>query len=147
MLPRINSILRMIATKPSLFVKYSFKILAFGGLLVGVVFFVQDVWKEYSAKVTSVKQYWEWQEKHKIEAPTVTFCFNSPIKMSSLKKYNVSLPEYLGHKSIITNITLFEEGTYKKDRDFYINLMDGNDPEIFDFYNSLKVKNIMNWSR
>ena len=115
----------MTPTKTTSCLKTSFKTLAFGGLLVGVVFFVQDVWKEYSAKVTSVKQYSEWQEKHKIVAPTVTFCFNSPIKMSSLKKYNVSLPEYLGHKSVITNITLFEEGTYKKDRDFNINLMDG----------------------
>ena len=115
----------MIATKPSSFVKYSVKILVFGGLLVGVVFFVQDVWNEYSAKVTSVKQYSEWQDKQKIASPTITFCFNPPIKMSSLKKYNVSLPEYLGYRKIVTNLTLYEEGIYKKDRDFSIIFMDG----------------------
>ena len=122
----------MITTKHTSFVRYFFKTLAFCGLLVGVVFFVQDVWNEYSAKVTSVKQYSEWQDKQKIASPTITFCFNPPIKMSSLNKYNVNLPEYLGYESIITNLTLFEEGIYKKDRDFRIIPMNGNFEPIAD---------------
>ena len=67
----------------------------FGGLIIGVGFFVQEVWKDYQTQVTTVKQYSEkWEE---IVPPTMTFCFNPPVKPAVLDKYNISILELLGN--------------------------------------------------
>ena len=90
----------------------------FVGLMLGVGFFVQEVWRDYQSKVTTIKQYSElWEE---LEPPTITFCFNPPIKKQVLLKYNKTLQEFLGYSNFETNIDLLEEGYYQIGRDFNI---------------------------
>ena len=116
----------------------------FGGLMIGVGFFVQEVWNDYKSQVTTVKQYSEKWEK--IIPPTMTFCFNPPVKPSVLEKYNISLPEFLGYRSFESNISLLEEGFYQIGRDFNVkrlektlNVEDNDEKEsikqIYTFWN------------
>ena len=90
----------------------------FGGLMLGVAFFVQEVWRDYQSQVTTIQQYSElWEE---IEPPTIVFCFNPPIKGQVLEKYNKTLREVLGYSEFETELDLLEEGFYQIGRDFNI---------------------------
>ena len=116
----------------------------------GVVFFVQDVYVEYKSKSTSIKSYVEIQDQ--MVPPTMVVCFNPVVKMSVLKKYNMSLLDFIGFGTIAINSSVYDEGLYKIGRDFKISLSWNNQPieiesiplanestlkveEIYTFYN------------
>ena len=116
----------------------------------GVVFFVQDVYEEYKSKSTSIKSYVRIQEQ--MVPPTMVVCFNPVVKMSVLKKYNMSLLDLIGFGTIAINSSVYDEGLYKIGRDFKISIGWNNQPieietvplanestikveEIYTFYN------------
>ena len=86
----------------------------------GVAFFVQDVYEEYKSKSTSIKSYVKLQDK--MVPPTMVVCFNPVVKMSVLKKYNMTLLDLIGFGTIAVNSSLYNEGLYKIGRDFIISL-------------------------
>ena len=111
----------------------------FSGLIIGVGFFVQEVWNDYQTQVTTVKQYSEkWEE---IVPPTMTFCFNPPVKPSVLDKYNISILELLGYGSFETNTSLLEEGIYQLGRDFNVTRL-GNNLQLEDNDKKESIKQI-----
>ena len=89
-------------------------------LMAGVVFFVQDVYEEYKSKSTSIKSYVKIQDK--LVPPTIVICFNPVVKMSVLKKYNLSLLDLIGFGKIEIKSSLYDEGLYKLGRDFKFSL-------------------------
>ena len=92
--------------------------LTFGGLMIGVGFFVQEVWRDYQSHVTTIKQYSERFDA--TDPPTITFCFNPPIKTQVLEKYNLTIPQLLSHDEKEKDSYILEEGFYKIGRDFNV---------------------------
>ena len=97
-------------------------------LLVGVGYFVQDVCNDYLSQTTSIKQYTEIWEK--LPAPTITICFNPGAKKSILDKYNLTLLQFSGFDNTGSNLTIYDEGTFKMGRDFKVLIMDDYDKNI-----------------
>ena len=89
------------------------------GLLIGVFYFVQDVFDQYQSKKKGVKSSVDEQEN--ITPPTISICFNPPAKMSVLAKYNVSMTEFLGFDKKASS-DMYEEGIYKIGRDYNLTL-------------------------
>ena len=84
------------------------------GLLFVTGFFVKDVWNKYLTKATSVKTHFEVQDF--MELPVIVMCFYPPIKQVVLEKYNIEL-----YRNIFkSNLTFFEEGSFKLQRDFNV---------------------------
>ena len=89
------------------------------GLLIGVFYFVKDVWNQYQSKKSGVKSSIKNQDN--ITPPTVTICFNPLAKLSILEKYKMNMTEFLGsQKGTPTHI--YEEGFFKIGRDFDLTL-------------------------
>ena len=90
-------------------------------LMVGVGFFVQEVYDEYFAKSTSIKSYVEIQDL--MVPPTIMICFNPVVKNSVLLKYNMNLVDFIGFGNTETNLSMYDEGLYKIGRDFNITII------------------------
>ena len=123
--------------------------LTFGGLMIGVGFFVQEVWRDYQSHVTTIKQYSERFDA--TDPPTITFCFNPPIKTQVLEKYNLTIPQLLSHDETEKDSYILEEGFYKIGRDFNVTNRNNvqqhlgdNDKmrleEIYTFWNGICTK-------
>ena len=92
----------------------------FAGLICGVGYFVQGVWYDYQSQETSIKQHSEkWDT---ITPPTITFCFNPPVKQSILEKYNLTFKDFFGFGEVKRNFNLsvVREALYRFGRDFNI---------------------------
>ena len=125
--------------------KLSWKIvewIAFLGLLLVTGFFVKKVWHQYLSQATSVKTYFEEQEK--LELPVIVMCFDPPINPMVRQKYNATVRDILGLTNFMSNETMYEEGIYKIGRDFNITFDRGlgikTNVEISNLYTLVSAK-------
>ena len=113
-------------------------------LLIVCVFFVKDVWYNYDREDTNFK---DTKTGMKIDHPTIVICFEPNVKITELKKYNISLKDFLNYDFNIgdDNITndwqdFYENISYQIGRDFNISIQ-YNSNETWDskFYHKINV--------
>ena len=121
-------------------------------LIIGVVYFVKDVWYQFTSSATGVTIRRETVEE--FGPPTITFCFTPGAKESALKKNNVSYSQFLGLKEIpeeVNHSQFYDDVKYKIGRDFDFSFVYSNSQiaiteenliveEIYTFYFAMCYK-------
>ena len=98
-------------------------------LFFGFGYFVKDVFEKFQAEETSFTQTVIKYER--VDPPTLSICFNPPLKKKVVEKYNLSHNNfgnfgygYSFNSSSYTIPQIFNESLYQLDKDFTIKVLD-----------------------
>ena len=117
------------------------------GLIIVTGFFVKDVWNKYESRATSIKARFVVEDL--LDLPVIVICFNPPFKQYVLEKYRAS-----NHDIMKSNLTVYQEGIFKIERDFTItfsstsesfNQDDVKIKELYTFYHALCYRILANF--
>ena len=88
--------------------------------------FVEDVWSNYWKEDTNIK---DTKTEIKIDHPTIVICFEPNVKITELKKYNISLKDFLKYEFTMSDATIannwtgfYEDISYQIGIDFNISI-------------------------
>ena len=105
------------------------------GLMIGFLYFVQEVVTKYLKKETNIKQ--TMKTVNEFKSPVSTLCFYPPLKPSMKIKYNITKDHWYAivnsSDAIKSMSRLFEEETYKLGSDFKLYVSN-------DVYDQIEIK-------
>ena len=103
-------------------------------LIILFGFFGKDVFDKFVAKDTSFSE--SKQTHDELDNPTITFCFNPPLKSTAIKQYNLSPSVYMSFANIETNdysepiSKIINKSFYLLRRDFIIETFNNSEEAL-----------------
>ena len=95
-------------------------------LFIICVIYVKEVWCNWMKEDTNLK---DTKTEIKIDHPTVVICFEPHVKITELKKYNISLKDFLKYEFTMSDANIannwtgfYEDISYQIGRDFNISI-------------------------